>query len=203
MNQYQRHPIDIALEALTPVLMPSFFLRSVRDKETKPKYPLVDYVIISNDRKAYDKAKNQWRSSYLVQVDFLIKESNPLDWCQYDELKDAQDRHALHYRFERLFEKFIELLTNPTASSKYISNQMDLVYGKLDFRFENFIGGAYLNKYGTDFVTGYSSQFVLSCVSDNADTCCFFDEELKLESLLPLTFIGSVSNKRITNALNP
>lgn len=203
-SQYESHPFVVALEALCPVIVPSFFLRSVRDDESNPPiYPLVDYVIIAGQGKTYSKAKNKWRVNILVQLDILIQEAPSLDWCQYEELKDAKDRQALFWNLEQKLEQFLTLLINPSAVTKNLS-EMDMIYGKYQFELDAYIGTGYHNKKGKDWLTGVSGQFVLSLYSDDGGGCCLFDSDdtSQLERFQKLTKEGSVSYRKLENLIN-
>lgn len=205
MSQYKKHPIDIALEALAPIIAPSFTLRSVRDdEEIPPTYPLVDYVIIGGQGKVYDRPTNQWRSSFFVQLDILIEETKPLDWCQFNELADAQDRHGLFWRLEQMLENFISLLVNPTAVSGLL-RENDMIYSEYRFKMESYIQTNYHNKQGSDKLTGVSGRFILSLLSENGSGCCLInnDNAPQLEKLQALTKVDSVSYEMIQNEITP
>ena len=201
------HPFVIALNALCPVLLPSFYLRSARDKEEVPaQYPLVDYIIVQGLSKSYDNSKKKFRSNFLVKLDFFVRETEtPNDWCKYTELKDAQSVQALHWFFENRIEDFIELLTNPRGASNLL-NESDMIYSEFDFRLENFVSIIYHRKWGQDHLTGTSANFVLSAWStSNQNQCCLIDESDpdQLEKLKKIVKEGSVSYLKIENILNP
>lgn len=202
--QYKSHPFVIALEALCPVVTPSFALRSARDGEKKPlKYPLVDYIIIGGQGKTYSKSKNQWRSNFLVQLDILFQEGAPLDWCKYKELQDAQDRQALFWKLEQMIEQFITLLVNPSAALKELK-ESDLIYGQFEFELDAYIATSYHNKKGQNNLTGISSQFVLSARSEEGGACCLNDGTTEqYERFQKLTKEGSVSYRLLENLINP
>lgn len=204
MSQYKKHPIDIALEALSPIIAPSFALRSARDGEKIPDtYPLVDYIIIGGQGKVYDKGTNQWRSSFLIQLDILIQETKPLSWCEFDELKDAQDRHSLFWLFEQMLENFISLTVNPTAVSNLL-RENDMIYSEYRFKMESYIQTLYRAQQGMDKLTGVSGRFVMSMLSEDGSGCCLINGGLKqLERLQDLTIEGSVSYKNIQNQITP
>ena len=205
MSQYKSHPITIALEALTPVFAPSFTLRSVRDDENKAlKYPLIDYVIIGGQGSTYDNSKNQWRQSFFMQLDILIQETRPLCWTSFNELKDAQDRQSLYWLFEGMVQQFITLLINPSVVSNLL-NTSDMIYSKFDFKLENFIASSYQNKHGVDKLTGISTQFVISAISEEGNACCLINNSniKQLVELQNLTKLNSTSWKKIEALINP
>jgi len=205
MSQYKTHPFVLALEALCPILYPSFTLRSARDGETTPeKYPLVDYIIISGQSKTYNPGTKKFRGNFLVQLDLLVKETDdPLSWCEYDELKDAQDRQALFWFLEQQVEIFIKLLIDPRSVSTNL-NEQDMIYSKFDFKLESFISTNPHNKRGAHNLTGISSVFTLSALSDDGSGCCLINDTVEQwEKLQKITREGSVSYKKIENELNP
>lgn len=205
MQQYKPHPFTLALEALCPLLLPSFTLRSVRDYETTPVvYPLVDYVIISGQGKNYENSKNKFRSLYLVQIDILFEESSPNCWAEYEELSAAKERQALYYRLEEIFEQLIVLLVNPSAISPVLKGN-DMIYSKYDFRLDSYLQTVYHNKKGADNLTGASARFILSAQSDGGVGCCLLEDGASvdiLEAFQKLTLTDSVSYKLIQNLID-
>ncbi len=200
--QYQKHPIDTALEALAPILAPSFTLRSSRDGENiVRKYPLIDYTIVGAQGKTYDPSKNQWRSNYLVILEILVEERKPLSWCQYPELAQAQDRHALFFLLEQMIEQLITLLVNPKKVSNLIS-PFDTIYSELDFKLVNFIGSQNKFKQGGDETTGVVANFVLSSIDPDGGACCLIDYNNvnQLQELRDLMVLGSNSWNLLNNA---
>lgn len=204
MSQYKSHPFVIALEALTPIFAPSFFLRSARDNEnTPPKYPLIDYVIVGGDGKTRDRATNKWRRTYTIQLDFLIQETKPLSWCNFDELKDAQDRQALFNKFDEMTEDFLTMLIEPSKMYKGL-NLQDFIYGKFEFRLEAFIASRYWAKHGKDKLTGISSRFSISALSDSEGICCLVDDTPEQWQNIQALLIQNTTSWRIVDKiLNP
>lgn len=199
--QYQKHPIDVAIESIAPIFAPSFTVRSSRDAETVVlKYPLIDYAIGGIQGVVFDTSKNLWRTSYFVVLDFLLQERKPLDWCIFTELQAAKDRHALFYDLDKIFTSFMELLTKPSKLSNLL-NASDMIYAQHDFKLENVIATNYHYGHGGDKLTGISTQFVLSAVSD---TCCAIDTTNldQLTKLQALTIVGSVSWNKIQAVIN-
>lgn len=199
--QYQKHPIDVAIESIAPIFAPSFTVRSSRDAETVVlKYPLIDYAIGGIQGVVFDPSKNLWRTSYFVVLDFLLQERKPLSWCEFTELEAAKDRHALFYDLDKIFTSFMELLTKPSKLSNLL-NASDMIYAQHDFKLENIIAANYHYGHGGDKLTGISTQFVLSAVSD---TCCAIDSTNidQLTKLQALTVIGSVSWNKIQAIIN-
>jgi len=193
--QYKKHPIDRALEAFSPIVAPSFTLRSSRDSEREVrKYPLIDYTIVGAQSKEYNSEKNEWRSHYLVILEILVEERKPLSWCQYPELATAQDRHSLFYMLEQIIEQLLVLLTNPSKISNLI-RPLDTVFSDLFFKLENFIGVQNKFKSGGDETTGVVANFVLSCVDEEGSACCLIDYNniAQLHKLRDLMQFGSVS----------
>lgn len=199
MSQYKKHPIDIALEGLSPILAPSFTLSSVRDiPEKNKKYPLIEYVIVGSQNINFDQTRQQWRNQSYVVLDFLLKESSPLDWCKYEELEQAKDLHSLQWHLEKLIQHFITLLVNPKSVYKSL-NPSDMIWGEYDFKLENFIGSQGLYKHSEHKLTGVSVQFVLSYWSN--DNCCIIDcaNINQLKRLKDVTKTNSVSWKLLAN----
>lgn len=203
--QYQKHPIDRALEALPLILAPSFTLRSSRDSEHDvKKYPLIDYTIVGAQSKEYDPSKNQWRTSYLVVLEMLIEERKPLSWCQYSELSTAHDRHGVCYLMEQMIEKFLVFLVNPSKVSN-VTNKSDSIFSDLDFKLVNYIGTQYKFKKGADETTGIYSNFVISCIDQDGAACCLIDYQNidQLTKLRDLQKVGSNSWRMIDKLINP
>ncbi len=193
--QYKKHPIDRALEALAPIIAPSFTLRSYRDKEgTVNKYPLIDYAIAGTTSKVYDTSKNQWRSTYLVIVEILVQEKHIKDWCNYTELADAQDKHALFLAMEVIIEQFIVLLTKPKSVSNLI-RPLDTIYSDLFFQLEGSPTTQNLSGHGIDKLTGIAANFEISCIDSEGGGCCLidFNNQDQLDRLRDLMQYGSVS----------
>lgn len=193
--QYKKHPIDRALEALAPILAPSFTLRSYRDKEgTVLKYPLIDYAIAGTTSKVYDASKNQWRSTYLVIFEILVQEKKVKDWCDYTELADAQDKHALFLAMEVIVEQFIVLLTKPKSVSNLI-RPLDTIYADLFFQQEGAVTTQNLSGHGVDKLTGIAANFEISCIDSEGGACCLvdFNNTDQLQRLRDLMQYGSVS----------
>ena len=193
--QYKKHPIDRALEALAPILAPSFTLRSFRDKEgTVLKYPLIDYAIAGTTSKVYDKATNKWRSTYLVIFEILVQEKHIKDWCNYTELANAQDKHALFLAMEVIVEQFIVMLTNPKSVSNLI-RPLDTIYADLFFQQEGIVTTQNLSGHGIDKLTGIAANFEISCLDSEGGGCCLidFNNADQLQRLRDLMQYGSVS----------
>jgi hypothetical protein len=200
--QYKKHPIDRALEALAPILAPSFTLRSYRDKEgTVLKYPLIDYAIAGTTSKVYDTSKNQWRSTYLVIFEVLVQEKNIKDWCAYSELAEAQDKHALFLAMEVIVEQFIIMLTHPEKVTKLI-RPLDTIYADLFFKLEGTPTTQNLSGHGIDKLTGIAANFEISCIDSEGGACCLidFNNQDQLDRLRDLMEYGSVSWNLINQA---
>ncbi len=193
--QYKKHPIDRALEALAPILAPSFTLRSFRDKEgTVLKYPLIDYAIAGTTSKVYDASKNQWRSTYLVIFEILVQEKKVYDWCNYTELADAQDKHALFLAMEVIVEQLLVLLTNPSKIATQI-RPLDTIYADLFFKIEGAFTSQYVSGHGKDLLTGVIANFEISCIDSEGGGCCLidFNNTDQLQRLRDLMIYGTVS----------
>lgn len=212
MSNIKPNPFVLALEALCPVLVPSFTLRSVRDGErAKPEhYPLVDYVIVAETGATYDTSKNLWRVSYLLQLDFLLRETKEKAWCDYDELKENQDRQALHNQLASLTRSFLTIVVNPQAAIKNpsgkgpILKECDTIFSEYDFRFESFIGTNFKSKHGNNKLTGTSSRFVLSWLDRDGGGCCVADGSVaQWERIQKLAVEDSLSWKMINNLITP
>ena len=177
MSQYKQHPFVEAMNVISPIILPSFKIRSIRDDNGSIiKQPVFDYVINSITDKVYDKSTRKWRATYNIILMLSILESkSPVDdWCKYDELKDAQDRQALFYRFNELLQEFIVMLVNPSAISKSIKNS-DTIYSKYDFQLGLFRDGAYFNKKGKQDLTGIAIDIDISCFVGEQTVCCIDD----------------------------
>jgi hypothetical protein len=203
MSQYKTHPFILALEALCPILYPSFTLRSARDgEETPKKYPLIDYVIASGQGKTYNSSTKKFRGNFLIALDFFVKETNaPLSWCQYDELKDAQDRQSLFWFMEEQFDEFMRLLIDPRGASDKL-NESDMIYSQHDFKLENIISTTYHSKQGPHKLTGITTLFTISALSDSK--CCLINNTVEQwEQLQKIVKEGSVSWRKIEKEINP
>ncbi len=176
MSQYKDHPFIIALNAIAPVIVPSFKMVSIRDdKSQKHKSPILSYAIASILNKVLDPATSKFRTTYSILLDLAVFESNtPLSWCEYEELKDAQNRQALFSKLEGLLQDIIVILVKPSRVSKDVKDQ-DTIYYKYEFRFEGFTGGTYYSGKGMPKMTGTYIEFNISCLMEENEICCVDD----------------------------
>lgn len=205
MSQFKDHPFVEAMNVVAPIILPSFEVRSIRDDNgTIVKKPVFDYVINSIVDKTYDKTRRKWRATYNIILMLSVLETrSPVDgWCKYEELKDAQNRQALFYRFNELLQDFIVMLINPAAASGSISNN-DTIYSKYDFEFVLFRDGAYFNKKGKQNLTGIAIDFDLSCFVGEQSICCVDDGSASVaEKLQSIVKSESVSFKKFQKIID-
>lgn len=204
MSQYQDHPFVLLINKIFPLLLPSFTLRSVRDKESYPeKYPLIDYVIIRGGRETFDRAKNTFRSQIDVQIDLLVKESEPLSWCEFDELKDAQSRQALFNFLHNRIREFIKMAVNPNKLDPKNLKVCDILWKDYDFQFVQTIGTEYHNKHTHKKLTGVSSVMQFSYIPQEDEVCCLNDGSYEFwTNLQRIVFKDSTSFKLIQNIID-
>lgn len=204
MNQYENHPFTEALNVIAPVIVPSFELISLRDDERQVyKNPVLQYVIGSIVNKVLDKSTMKFRTTYSIILNLAVFETkNPLDWCKYEELKDAQDRQALFSKLEGLIQNVIVLLIDPSRASKDIRNE-DSIYYKYQFVYEGLRDGIYFSKKGTQNLTGVAIEFNLSCFTEDNSICCVDDETKEIaSSFQPLVKEGSVSYLKLQKRID-
>lgn len=205
MSQFKDHPVVTLINTIFPIILPTFTLRSVRDLEQTPEtYPLVDYVIIRGGRETLDRAKNTMRSEVQLQIDILVKETKPLSWCEYDALKDAQSRQALHSYFHSKMRQFIKTIVNPHRIEPSLIKYDDVLYRKYDWQFNQIIGTEYFNQNGKHKLTGVSSVIELSFIPQEDDLCCLSEPNNvdQLQKLQGIVNLNSNSYKLIQNKID-
>lgn len=204
MSQYKPNPFVEALNVIAPILAPSFELVSLRD-DNNQRYsnPVISYVIASIVNKERLTQLNKFRTTYAIILDLGIRESlKPIDWCEYEELKDAQDMQALLYKMEVILQDIIVMLVNPSKFSKDLSNG-DTIYSKYEFRFEGFRDGVYYRKKGKQDMTGVAIEFNLSFLSDENTTCCVDDNSKDIaEKLQALVEENTISYKLLQKRID-
>lgn len=197
MSQYKPNPFVEALNVIAPILAPSFKLVSLRDElKQKLNQPTLNYVISSIPNKVWDNSTNKFRTTYEVLLNAeVLQATKPKNWCDYDELKDAQDIQALLYKLEILLQDILVMLVNPSKFSKDLSNG-DVIYSKYQFILETFRDGGIYSEKGTKNATGVSIIFNLSFLSDENTTCCVDDNSKDIaEKLQTLVEENTISYK--------
>lgn len=199
---YKEHPFILAMETVVPIFLPSFSVRSGRNKPNSIKYPVFDYVIIRGLNKVYDNSTRKFRNTFEVQLGLLLQENKENFWCEYDELKHAKDRDALFYELEKQIEHIIKAIVDPKTAFNGLRYD-DIVYSKYDFQFVSYLGTQPVEKQTKDFFTGVYSVFTLSYLSDEQEYCCSFDDTLKgLQNAQRLVEENSISWQKIQNQID-
>jgi hypothetical protein len=204
MTQYKNHPVIEALNVIAPVITPSFELVSIRDYGDQVfENPILSYVIASIVNKVLDKPTMKFRTTYSVILDLSIFETDtPLDWCKYEEIKDAQDRQALFYRLESLIQDIIVMFVQPSRASEDIQDE-DAIYSKYQFIYEGFIDGLYYKRKGKQRMTGAIIEFNISCLTEENQICCVDDKSKEIaEKMKAIVSEDSVSYRRLQKRID-
>lgn len=204
MSQFKDHPFVQLMNAIFPVILPNFYLRSVRDRENMPEqYPLIDYVIIRGGRETLERPKNTFRAEIDVQIDILVKETSPLSWCKFDFLEEAQSRQALYHYFQNKIREFIKLAVNPTRLDPTNIKQCDVLYKDYDWRFIQTIGTAHHKQVDKGKLTGISAAMQFSYIPQDDDVCCLIDGTAEQwEKIQQMVVQDSTSWKLIQNIID-
>ena len=184
MELNPKHPLTLALCALSPVVGANYVLRSARDSEHEPdKFPLVEYVVHKERKSEFDFTRKCWRVELVVQLDFLLEEDNALECLAENELSDSQAIQALQFGLTSRIRSLIQFLILPSSIGEGYKDE-DFIWSDYGFKLVELVESVYFRKKGSDELTGASSLFVLSVLDKDNIICCTEENQDEVLCLL-------------------
>lgn len=206
--QYPEHPIVLALNAVVPVVLPSFTLYSGRDNGKKPAFPMLGYVIVNTQNETYDASTRKFKGTIQVQIEALLKEpkdEREFDWCQYSELQHNQNKQALMYDLEQKLKQILLFIVHPNQAANKDTiklDKYDSIFEKYEFGNLNISVSEYRNRVDSN-LTGAVVLFTMSYVSDRIACCILNDtDKQQLEALKGVFNKDSVTEQIIQKQLD-
>lgn len=201
-QSFPEHPFTLILKILCPLIGGNFEVRSGRDTETAAKrYPVIDYAILFDSAAEYDRSRNVWKVTSVVQFDYLIEEAEFLKYCEVNELDEIKAIQAQNLHFARKLRELVSVMVNPeslTAKGGPKLKELDFVFSKYEFRLVRLIESFPLRNHGPDHETGVASRFEISFLDVDSSLCCSAENK---EDVLKILTEGSVSFRLLENSI--
>lgn len=206
MDNHKAHPFVEALNAVAPLVVPSFKVVSLRDNKNNDHYPVLDYAIVSAINETYDPVKQVFTGRLQLFVELLLKEPRNANafWCDVTELEKNQDRQALMYDLENKMRQIMVLITDPTkAVNDMRLSKDDFTWKDYDFSSLQVTTMQQVAQLPPKNLTGVSCQFNISYRTPRI-TCCITNQNSvnELEQLQNSFIDGSTSSVLIQNKID-